>query len=117
MEIIENKTPAPAKRAIVSAANIYLGSVLILSGLIWMFYNLDVVGRRFFTAVFSWEMLLVAAGGYLLALRRWALGGIVTAAGLLFVLSKHFGFHIPVGEIILPCVLIALGVAFLIPRK
>ena len=120
MEIIkDNNTDEVRRRSVVSAANIYLGSVLILAGVFWMLYNVGdgIISRGLFHDIFSWEVLLVAVGGYLLASRRWAVGTIVTILGVLFVLGQHLHFHIPIGEIILPCVLIALGVAFLIPKK
>lgn len=118
MEIIrDNNTPGQRPSPGVGAGNVYLGTVLIVAGGLWMLYNLNAMSYCVFHILFSWEMLLVAAGGYLLSIRRWAVGGVVTAAGLLFLMSKHFGFYIPVSEIILPLVLIALGIAFLVPRR
>lgn len=117
MEIIrENNVPERRGRG-VEGSNLYLGLVLIAAGAVWMLYNLDAVPRGVFHLLFSWEMLLVAVGGYLLSTRRWAAGGVVTAAGVVFLLSRYIGFYIPVSDIILPLVLIALGVAFLVPRR
>lgn len=56
------------------AGNIYLGIILVAIGVIWLFYNTGWIGYGLFNALFSWQMLLVAAGGYLLAVRRWSAG-------------------------------------------
>ena len=59
------------------AGNIYLGIILVAIGVIWLFYNTGWIGYGLFNALFSWQMLLVAAGGYLLAVRRWSAGVII----------------------------------------
>ena len=115
MEVIDKKecTSRPRQTAIQS---IYVGALLIVAGIVWMLYNLDVIGPRFFNVVFSWPMLIIAVGGFLLFSRNLFAGGLITLSGVVLMMAREFGFKIPVGDILLPCVLIAVGIAFVVPR-
>ena len=121
MEIIsENKNNAPATRKNGDAAgtrNAYLGTVLVIAGLLWLLFNLDILGREAFRYIFSWQTLLVVIGGYLLAVRKWTGGGIVTGIGLLFMATEWLDIDIPVGKVVLPAILIAVGIAVLLQRR
>lgn len=65
--------------SVMRSRNLFLGVTLIVVGVLWMMNNLELLSDSLFDVVFSWQMLLVLIGGYLLALRKWLAGGIVAA--------------------------------------
>lgn len=97
--------------------HIYLGIVLIAVGAIWMMYNFDLIPYRFFDIIFSWEMLLMVLGGYLLSVRKWVGGCILLVIGGFFFATNLLGIHIPFNKVVLPLLFIAGGVAVLFSRK
>lgn len=97
--------------------NIYLGVVLILVGIVWLLDNFNLIDSRFFDVVFSWQMLLVVIGGYLLSTRNWAAGGTVMLIGVCFLLTDIFNVCLPIGKLILPLIFIAGGVSLVLSRK
>jgi uncharacterized membrane protein YidH (DUF202 family) len=115
MEIIDNQKRNTTKGSALPQ-RVYLGVVLILIGVVWMLYNFDAVGYRFFDLFFSWQMLLVAVGGYFLALKRWAVGTIVAGVGVFFVATDFLGLHIPFDKVALPVIVIAAGLVVLLSR-
>lgn len=112
MEIINNNGKQPEKDPLKSK-NIYIGTALIISGIIWMSYNLDIISGKIFNGFFSWQMFIIALGGYFLTLRKWSLGAITCSIGVLFALGDWFDLYLPVKDIILPAILIACGIAVL----
>ena len=116
MEIIDNdrKNNGPIKP---STHNFYLGGALVLIGLVWILFNFDLIDDKVFDAIFSWQMLIVVIGGYLLAMKKWAAGGITLAVGLFFVTTGLLGLQIPVRKIVLPVACIAAGLAVIFSRK
>ena len=104
----------PQKRDTTWGGNLYLGVILILVGVVWLFYNFDMISYRFFDILFSWQMLVVVIGGYLIAVKRYSAGIIIGALGVLFVLMDAFDIHISVSKIVLPAVVIAIGISLLI---
>ena len=120
MEIINDTATGQGRpRNRVSASNIYLALMFIAAGLILLLYYLGdgIISTRLLHNIFAWEVVPLVIGGYLLTLRRWIAGGVVTLFGVFLLLGEHFHLHLPLGQIILPCLLIALGIAFLVPRK
>jgi len=117
MEIInkQEKTSTPAVGRTL-AQNLYLGIALIVVGLIWILYNFDVIGYKFFDAFFSWQMLLMVIGGYLLTLKKWAAGIITMGVGLFFVATDLLNVYIPFNKVVLPVVCIAAGLAVIFSR-
>ena len=113
MEVI-NKQPQDVQKQ--KAHRIYLGSALVGVGIIWMLYNFDVIGYRFFDVFFSWQMLLVVIGGYLLAVKKWGVGAITALAGAFFVATDLLGVHIPFNKVVLPGLCIMAGLAVLLAR-
>ncbi len=99
------------------ARHLYLGFALIAVGAVWMLYNFEVIGYRFFDIFFSWEVLLVVIGGYLLTIRRWAAGGIVATVGAFFLLTDLFDICIPFDKMILPGLCILAGLAVILTKK
>ena len=81
--------------SVMRSRNLFLGVTLIVVGVLWMMNNLELLSDSLFDVVFSWQMLLVLIGGYLLALRKWLAGGIVAAVGLCLLLIDQLDWHIP----------------------
>lgn len=112
----QSGSPA-ARRADLPAGKIYLGAVLALAGVVWLANNLDWIGFNAFRAIFSWRMLLVVIGGYLLALRQWSAGAIIGCVGIFFVVTDWFGVVFPIGKIVLPIAVIAVGIALMLSQS
>ncbi len=120
MEVINNNTntPAPSRNTgVVSPRNIFLGGILILVGVVWLLKNFDVISYRVYDVFFSWEMLLTVIGLYLLTLRRWIAGGILTAVGVGFLMTNVFGVDIPFQKLVFPLVFVAAGLGVLFSRS
>ncbi len=116
MEIINHNPSFSRSCDSQRGRNIYLGVVLAAAGLVWLLYNVDALSYRFFDTVFSWQMLMVVLGGYLLTVRSWIAGGIVTSLGVASCLTDFLGIDIPVSKIVLPVLLIVLGVGLLLRK-
>ena len=118
MEITNDNNPGKEPRKdILSTRNVYLGLVLIVAGLVWLLYNVDVVGSTLFHIIFSWQMLLIVIGGYLVAIRKPTAGAIVAGIGIAFALVDWLDIDIRISRIILPVIVIAGGVALLMRRE
>lgn len=119
MEVInDSRLPErPRKKDEASTAgNIYLGIILLAVGLVWLFYNTGWIGYGLFSALFSWQMFLVATGGYLLAVRRWTAGLIVGGLGICFVLLNVLDIDLSFKKVVLPILVMAAGVALIASR-
>lgn len=118
MEIIDsNRLPDPPRRhRDRRGSNIYLGVLLMIAGIVWLLYNLDIIGYDTFNFVFSWEMGLTAVGGFLLSARRWISGGIVTGLGIVALIVSFCNFALSFSRIVLPILVIASGIAIILSR-
>ncbi len=118
MEIIDsNRLPDPPRRhRDRRGSNIYLGVLLMIAGIVWLLYNLDIIGYDTFNFVFSWEMGLTAVGGFLLSARRWISGGIVTGLGIVALIVSFCNFDLSFSRIVLPVLVIASGIAIILSR-
>ena len=86
MEIIENDKPGRNRTVeIIRPRNLFIGIILILAGILWLLNNFGLLSNSAFELIFSWHMLVVLIGTYLLSLSRWIPGSIVTAIGMLFL--------------------------------
>lgn len=113
MEIINgNNRPAAA-----DCRRQYMGCVFIVAGLLWLLYNLNVLGEKTFSMIFSWQTLLVLIGGYLLTVKVRVAGWILIGIGVFFMVTQWLHIHLPVNKIVLPVLIIVLGVIFLLRRK
>lgn len=114
MEIISDKSSRKSKKISFNRArNTYIGSVLILASIIWLLRNFDILPPVIFYAIFSWPMLVVLVGGYLLTMRQYITGGIVTFVGSLLLLIRTMHLHFPLDKIFVPLLLFCTGIAFL----
>lgn len=118
MEIIENNRQGRNKTAgIIRPRNFFIGIVLILAGILWLLNNFRLLSDSAFDLIFSWQMLIVLIGGYLLSLSRWIPGGIVTATGILLILANRLYLDIPFEKIIFPLLFIFAGIFFILTRR
>lgn len=110
MELInENRPQRDEREGVIRSRNLFIGATLIVVGVLWLLNNFHLLDNRVFDVIFSWQMLLVVIGGYLLSLRRWLAGGLVTA-DLLHV-------YMPLNRIAFPAILIAVGIAVVASRR
>lgn len=118
MEIInENKMPEnePKKNRksdVSLSSGIYLGVILVCLGALWLFRNFGWVGYGVWDTVMSWQMLLVAIGGYLIAMRKWTAGTIIAGIGVIGFFMDYITMKISIG----PLIVIAIGVALLVTK-
>lgn len=114
MEIISDKSSRKSEKISFNRArNTYIGSVLILAGIIWLLRNFGILPPIVFDTVFSWQMLVVLIGGYLLTMQRYVTGGIVAFVGILLLLIRTMHLHFPMDKIFVPLLLFCTGIAFL----
>ncbi|MBO5902554.1 MAG: hypothetical protein J6Q40_00970 [Tidjanibacter sp.] len=108
--------PTQQKNKNASRTSVFVGVLLIILGGLWMMTNLNVLPTRIFDVVFSWQMLIIVLGLYLVVVRNYWVGGSLMAVGTLFLLTDYLHIHIPVVEIFLPAVVIAMGVGMILSR-
>ena len=67
MEIIENDKPGRNRTVeIIRPRNLFIGIILILAGILWLLNNFGLLSDSAFELIFSWHMLVVLIGTYLL---------------------------------------------------
>lgn len=108
--------PTQQKNKNASRTSVFVGVLLIILGGLWMMTNLNVLPTRIFDVVFSWQMLIIVLGLYLVVVRNYWVGGSLMAVGTLFLLTDYLHIHIPVVEVFLPAVVIAMGVGMILSR-
>ena len=87
MEIIPDNTTRNRKQISYNRTrNTYIGFTLIIASVVCLLHNFGILPPPVFHAIFSWPMLVILIGGYLLAMRQYVTGGIVTLVGLLLFL-------------------------------
>lgn len=120
MEVIDErqipKQQEKRRAEITLVGRVYLGGLLIVTGLLWLLRNMDLISYTTFATLFSWQMLLVVVGGYLLVVRRWTSGLIIGGLGVLFLFFDLFGVNLSFSSIILPILIIATGIALILSR-
>lgn len=89
-----------------------LGVVLIAAGVILLLHRADVVEADTLFADW-WPLLIVVGGVWWLVERAWALGTIAIALGLLALADLRGVVDAPVGQLVLPALLLAAGVSLI----
>lgn len=121
MEVInDNQMPRNPRREEKKdnnmTGNIYLGVILVMIGVLWLFRNIGWVGYGVWNFFMSWQMLLVVIGGYLMVIKKWTAGIIIAGVGALFVFMDLLHVYISVSKVILPVCVIAVGVSLLVSK-
>jgi hypothetical protein len=115
---ITNPSNNPAPRPVKPWVHrIYLGSVLIAIGAVLALYNFKLLKYWEFNLIFSWPVLLMVIGGYLLAIRKWAAGSLALLIGALFVTADVLCIDIPFDKVAIPALCIFAGLALMLTRK
>lgn len=116
MEIIDH-TPKTSQResrvSVTRPRNLFIGILLICAGLIWLLNNFNIIQDAIFNVFFSWQVLVILIGAYLLVLRKWIPGGIISLFGFSLLLIKYMHWQIPMDKVILPILFVAAGLCFL----
>ena len=113
MEVLndEKTVEATAKGPLGNSAHLFAGILMVVCGLVWLMSNYHLVSPAFMDAFFSWQMLIVAVGGWLLCARQWCAGGVVTAVGVVLLLFDVLNIYISFERLVLPLLVVAGGVA------
>ncbi len=107
-------------------SHLFLAVFLILFGFVWilrlmgvhldtLFHPVQVVFSRFGRVLFSWPMIVVAAGLVLLAGKRQA-GWILIVVGGLFLLPRIFMIPDLSFSLLAPVILVIAGAALIMKR-
>jgi len=113
MEVLneeKQEKTAQEKFTLSRSAYNFAGALMIVCGLVWLGSNYNLLSPKFIDAFFSWQMLMVAVGGWLLCTRNHLSGGILTALGLVLVVVDYFNIHISFERLVLPLLLVVAGV-------
>lgn len=113
MEVLnDEKTGATTpKNSLPDSLYLFAGILMIVCGLVWLMNNYNIVGPAFMDAFFSWQMFVVAAGGWLLCARQWTFGGVVTGMGVMLLLLDVLHISISFERFVLPLLIVAAGAA------
>ncbi len=115
MEVLndDKKSEATPQYTLTNSAYLFVGILMIVCGLVWLLDNYNLVSPLVLDAIFSWQMLIVAVGGWLLCARNWMLGGAITAIGATLLLFDVCDIYISFERFVLPLLVVVGGVACL----
>lgn len=99
------------KRPLTRSAYNFAGVLMVICGLVWLGSNYNLLGPKFIDTILSWQMLLVAIGAWLLCVRNYLSGGIITVLGVVLVVVDYFNIYISFEKLILPLLLVVGGIA------
>ncbi len=117
MEITDKNGHKVRPQAYRREKNIFIGAAITVCGVVWLLYNFDIVGAKFFDRFFSWQVLLMALGGYFLVFRKWIAGAALLLTGFSFAMADWYDLMLPVRQVILPMLLIAAGIAVMLQKR
>ncbi|HSZ26182.1 MAG TPA: DUF5668 domain-containing protein [Cytophagaceae bacterium] len=93
------------------------GLLFIIAGLLLLLQNFGLLPFVLPAYFFTWKMLLVVIGLFLLSSRNWTAALILIATGLYFLLPDAFGIHNVTFTQLWPVALIFLGIQIMKKRK
>ncbi len=108
---MENKNPQDST---YRPRTIYFGVLLILAGTVWLLHAFGIISHHTFDVLFSWQMVIILIGLYLLALRQLYVGGITTAIGACLLIFDVIHYKISIVNVVFPVILISIGVITLL---
>ncbi len=114
MEILneeKQEKTAQEKSPLSRSAYNFAGVLMIVCGLVWLGSNYNLLSPKLIDTILSWQMLVVAVGAWLLCVRNYLSGGIITAFGMLLVLVDYFDIYISFEKLVLPLMLVVGGIA------
>ncbi len=119
MEIIDPNHKDVKKNEPLNSRNLFLGIIFILTGIIWMLYNFDVISSRAFDIIFSWRTLLIVVGGFLMTQQKNGAGIIIASIGIIALCVELLHIYIPIDmiwKIIFPAIFIIIGFVILFSK-
>lgn len=123
MEIINEKKGEEADNSTTTTNPVnrhefgtFAGVVMIVGGLLWLGCNYGIISHKVIDAILSWQMILVVVGVWLLYVRSFLAGGVLTGLGVILVIADAMNIYISFERLILPLLLIVAGVVTLSTR-
>lgn len=114
MEIInedkQQNTNAEERVSLSRSVYNFGGVVMIVCGLVWLGSNYNLLSPKVIDTLLSWQMLLVAIGGWLLCAKNYISGGALTTLGVLLVVVDYFDIYISFERLVLPLLLVVAGI-------
>lgn len=89
----------------------FMGIVMVVVGFVWLGSNYNFLSPQFIDTMFSWQMIVVGLGVWMLCSRQWLSGGVIVALGLGLLVADFYHIYISFEKLILPVALMAGGVA------
>lgn len=113
MEVLNDEKvgATTTKNTLPSSLYLFAGILMIVCGLVWLMNNYNIVGPVFMDAFFSWQMFVVAVGGWLFCARQWTFGGVVTGMGVMLLLLDVLHISISFERFVLPLLIVVAGAA------
>ena len=97
---------------------ILVATLFIVAGVLLLARNVGWITEDLFSALVSWQMLLIVFGIYMMTKRAFIRGLILFAIGAYFLAPHVAWLPVDVNAILLPVVLVGIGLAFIFkPRK
>lgn len=95
----------------------FVGILMIVIGFVWLGDNYNFLGRQLINTILSWQMLIVGVGVWLLCSRKWTIGAIVVATGVLLLLADIFHIYISFERLVLPVALMIGGAGLIFVKN
>jgi predicted membrane protein len=100
-----------------SDKRVLLGLFLILAGVIWILFRLDIIPAVWSDVFVSWQMLLIGIGIFLVMAGNNTAGTILIIAGGFFLLPEIFTLPLHFKRLGWPVLIIAIGLALLLTGR
>lgn len=116
MEILNDKkeNQAEQQQSLSRGTYNFLGGLMIVAGLVWLGDNYGLISQRLLDVLFSWQMMVVAVGIWLLCAKSYVAGGVTSLLGVLLIVADYFHLYISFERLVLPLMLVAAGVAVVV---
>lgn len=113
MKMEKNQISASSRKS----GKFLVAALFIAAGVLLLARNVGWISHPLFDILVSWQMLLIVLGIYMMVKRAFIRGLALFAIGAYF-LSPHLGWlPVNVNTILLPVVLVAIGLAFLLKPR
>lgn len=92
----------------------FVGILMVVVGFVWLGSNYNFLSPQFIDTFFSWQMIIVGFGLWMLCSRQWLAGGVIMSLGVGLLVADFYHIYISFERLILPVALMASGVATII---
>lgn len=97
-----------------AAGSYFTASLFIIAGLLLLGKNFNFIDAQMFSALISWQMLLIALGLFSMINKHFGGGAILIAVGFYFLLPKLGWLSIDPQPFFLPAIFIIVGILLII---